>query len=38
MGDHVRVTGKQRDDLQKAIAVFKEADLDTPLQFTNFRD
>ncbi|MCU1363064.1 MAG: hypothetical protein JWM55_892 [Acidimicrobiaceae bacterium] len=37
-GDHVRVTGKQRDDLQKAIAVFKEADLDTPLQFTNFRD
>jgi cyclic-di-GMP-binding protein len=38
MGDHVRVTGKQRDDLQKAIAVFKEADLETPLQFTNFRD
>ncbi len=37
-GDHVRVTGKQRDDLQKAIAVFKEADLDAPLQFTNFRD
>ena len=37
-GDQVRVTGKQRDDLQKAIAVFKEADLDTPLQFTNFRD
>jgi uncharacterized protein YajQ (UPF0234 family) len=37
-GDHVRVTGKQRDDLQQAIAVFKEADLDVPLQFTNFRD
>jgi uncharacterized protein YajQ (UPF0234 family) len=38
MGDHVRVTGKQRDDLQAAMAVFKEADLDVPLQFTNFRD
>jgi uncharacterized protein YajQ (UPF0234 family) len=37
-GDHVRVTGKQRDDLQQAIAFFKEADLDVPLQFTNFRD
>jgi cyclic-di-GMP-binding protein len=37
-GDQVRVTGKQRDDLQKAIAFLKEADIDTPLQFTNFRD
>ena len=37
-GDQVRVTGKQRDDLQSAIAYFKEADLDVPLQFTNFRD
>jgi len=37
-GDQVRVTGKQRDDLQSAIAKFKEADLDVPLQFTNFRD
>lgn len=37
-GDHVRVTGKQRDDLQRAIALFKEADLAVPLQFTNFRD
>ena len=37
-GDQVRVSGKQRDDLQRAIAVFKEADLETPLQFTNFRD
>ena len=37
-GDQVRVTGKQRDDLQTAIAAFKEADLDVPLQFTNFRD
>jgi uncharacterized protein YajQ (UPF0234 family) len=37
-GDQVRVTGKQRDDLQKAIAYFKESDLAVPLQFTNFRD
>jgi uncharacterized protein YajQ (UPF0234 family) len=37
-GDHVRVTGKQRDDLQRAMSVLKEADLAVPLQFTNFRD
>lgn len=37
-GDQVRVTGKQRDDLQAAIAFFKEADMSVPLQFTNFRD
>lgn len=37
-GDHVRITGKQRDDLQRAISLLKEADLDTPLQFDNFRD
>ena len=37
-GDQVRVTGKQRDDLQAAIAFFKEASLSVPIQFTNFRD
>lgn len=37
-GDKVRVSGKQRDDLQRAIATFKEADIDVPLQFINFRD
>ena len=37
-GDQVRVTGKQRDDLQIAMAKFKEADMEVPLQFTNFRD
>ncbi len=37
-GDQVRVTGKKRDDLQSVIASLKEADLDLPLQFTNFRD
>jgi len=37
-GDQVRVTGKQRDDLQQAIAFFKAAEMSVPLQFTNFRD
>ncbi len=37
-GDQVRVTGKQRDDLQRAIQALKEAELAVPLQFTNFRD
>ena len=37
-GDQVRVTGKQRDDLQRAIALVKAADMAVPLQFTNFRD
>ena len=37
-GAQVRVTGKQRDDLQQVIAHMKEANLDVPLQFTNFRD
>ncbi len=37
-GDQVRVTGKQRDDLQRTIQALKEADLPAPLQFTNFRD
>lgn len=37
-GDQVRVTGKKRDDLQQTMAVLKEADLDMPLEFNNFRD
>jgi uncharacterized protein YajQ (UPF0234 family) len=37
-GDKVRVSGKQRDDLQAAIALLRGAKLDVPLQFTNFRD
>lgn len=37
-GDQVRVTGKKRDDLQQAIALLKEADLEMPLDFDNFRD
>jgi len=37
-GDHVRVTGKKRDDLQEVMAVLREAKLSLPLQFDNFRD
>ena len=37
-GDKVRVTGKQRDDLQAAIALLRKADVDVPLQFENFRE
>ncbi|HTV51970.1 MAG TPA: YajQ family cyclic di-GMP-binding protein [Steroidobacteraceae bacterium] len=36
--DKVRVTGKQRDDLQAAIAVLRKSQLELPLQFNNFRD
>ncbi len=37
-GEKVRVTGKQRDELQAAIALLRGAKLDRPLQFDNFRD
>lgn len=37
-GDKLRVTGKKRDDLQEAIALVREANLDVPVQFNNFRD
>lgn len=37
-GDSVRVTGKKRDDLQTVIAALREADIELPLQFKNFRD
>lgn len=35
--DQVRVTGRSKDDLQKAIALVRELDLGIPLQFTNYR-
>lgn len=38
MGTQLRVTGKQRDDLQSAMALLRKAGLDRPLQFKNFRD
>ena len=37
-GDKVRITGKQRDDLQEAIALLKKSKFEVPLQFNNFRD
>ena len=35
--DHVRVSGKNRDDLQKIIAMLREKDLGIAVQFTNYR-
>jgi uncharacterized protein YajQ (UPF0234 family) len=35
--DQVRVVGKSKDDLQKAIALIKGKDFGIPLQFTNYR-
>jgi uncharacterized protein YajQ (UPF0234 family) len=37
-GNQLRVTGKKRDDLQAVIALLREAEIDLPLQFKNFRD
>jgi len=36
-GDFVRVAGKDRDTLQKVIALLKEKDFDIDMQFTNYR-
>lgn len=36
-GDQVRVEAKSIDDLQAVIALLKEADLPTPLQFVNMK-
>ena len=37
-GEQVRVTGKKRDDLQQVMALLREQDIGSPLQFSNFRD
>lgn len=37
-GEQLRVTGKKRDDLQQVIAMFKDAKIELPLQYINFRD
>jgi uncharacterized protein YajQ (UPF0234 family) len=37
-GDKVRVTGKNRDDLQDTMALLKKSELKLPLQYENFRD
>ena len=36
--DQVRVTGKNRDDLQEAIQLLRGKDLGVEMQFVNFRD
>ena len=38
MGDHIRVTGKSRDDLQSVIAACRGQDFPVALSFQNFRD
>ncbi|MTD38061.1 YajQ family cyclic di-GMP-binding protein [Erwinia sp. CPCC 100877] len=35
--DKIRVTGKNRDDLQSVIALLRKLDLPIDLQFTNYR-
>ncbi|MGH8314771.1 MAG: DUF520 family protein, partial [Steroidobacterales bacterium] len=37
-GEKLRISGKQRDDLQGAIALLRKEKLGLPLQFVNFRD
>lgn len=36
-GDQLRVSSTKKDDLQSVIAQLKAMDLQTPLQFTNYR-
>jgi uncharacterized protein YajQ (UPF0234 family) len=36
-GDQLRVTSRDKDTLQAVIAALKAADLDVPLQYTNYR-
>jgi cyclic-di-GMP-binding protein len=37
-GDKVRISAKQRDDLQSAMQFLRKAGVEVPLQFNNFRD
>lgn len=37
MEDQVRVTGKNKDDLQSIIKMLREAELNFAMQFTNYR-
>jgi uncharacterized protein YajQ (UPF0234 family) len=36
-GESLRVTGKNKDDLQQVIALLRSEDLEVPLQFENYR-
>ncbi len=35
--EQIRVTGKNKDDLQKVIAALRALEFDLPLQFVNYR-
>ncbi len=37
MDDQIRISGKNRDDLQETIAFIREQDYDIDLQFINYR-
>jgi cyclic-di-GMP-binding protein len=37
-GEKLRITGKKRDDLQEAMQLLRNANIEVPLQFNNFRD
>ncbi|MFN7014663.1 MAG: DUF520 family protein, partial [Bacteroidia bacterium] len=37
MDDHIRVSGKQIDDLQAVIALCRQTDFGIPLQFDNMK-
>ena len=37
-GEKLRISGKKRDDLQATIRLLKDAEIDLPLQYENFRD
>jgi cyclic-di-GMP-binding protein len=37
-GDQLRISGKSKDDLQKAQAILRDNDEDLPLRFTNYRN
>jgi uncharacterized protein YajQ (UPF0234 family) len=36
-GESLRITGKSKDELQQAIQLLKNEDLEVPLQFENYR-
>ncbi|CAK6692942.1 YajQ family cyclic di-GMP-binding protein [Synechococcus sp. CCY9201] len=36
-GESLRITGKNKDDLQQVIALLRSEDLEVPLQFENYR-
>jgi cyclic-di-GMP-binding protein len=36
-GEQVRISGKNRDDLQSVIRLLKDTDLGIDMQFTNYR-